>query len=182
MSRFDSNTHYNYHPGVFRGATSRQYGAGLGSAVAFGVKNFVVPVAKKYGVPLAKNFLVSAAPEVLEVFGGRKKAKAAAKTVFRNTAKRQLGLGRSRSSNYSGYKRATGNSRRRITVGTTARNRTSTALKRKRSNTRKRTKRVTTSRVTKKATKTRRRSRASATASKSGRRYRNDFFTKLLKK
>ena len=70
-------------PNFYAGSTSRQYGSGVGAAIRLGLKSFVIPLAKRYGLPLAKNFLSSAAPEVLDLINGQKKPKAAFKSAVR---------------------------------------------------------------------------------------------------
>ena len=54
----------------FAGSQARQNGSGLGSAIRKGLKGFVIPLSKKYGIPLAKLFLSTAAPEYLEILDG----------------------------------------------------------------------------------------------------------------
>ena len=96
----DTNYHSNRivstrsNPSYFAGSVNRQYGSGIGSAVRIGLRSFVIPLAKKYGIPFAKNLLTSAAPEVLELIDGKTKPKAAIKRVVKNTIKKQVGAGR----------------------------------------------------------------------------------------
>ena len=78
-------------PNFYAGSTSRQYGSGVGAAIRLGLKSFVIPLAKRYGLPLAKNFLSSAAPEVLDLINGQKKPKAAFKSAVKKTIKKQVG-------------------------------------------------------------------------------------------
>ena len=84
------------NPSFYSGSTNRQYGSGLGSALRLGLKSFVIPLAKRYGLPLAKNLVQNAAPEVLGILEGRTKPKAALKKTLRETVKKQIGSGRSR--------------------------------------------------------------------------------------
>ena len=63
----------------FVGSSRRQYGSGLGSAIRLGVRAFVLPAIKHYGIPIAKQFLKSAAPEFLDVVQGKTKVKNALK-------------------------------------------------------------------------------------------------------
>ena len=59
----------------FAGSQARQYGSGLDSAIRKGLKGFVIPRAKKYGIPSAHNFLSVFAPEVIELLDGQPKPK-----------------------------------------------------------------------------------------------------------
>ena len=92
----DVNYHYNRklssraNPSFYSGSTNRQYGSGLGSALRLGLKSFVIPLAKRYGLPLAKNLVQSAAPEVLGLIERRTKPKAALKKTLRETVKNKL--------------------------------------------------------------------------------------------
>ena len=76
------------NPSFYSGSTNRQYGSGLGSALRLGLKSFVIPLAKRYGLPLAKNLVQSAAPEVLGIIEGRTKPKAALKKIFTRNGKK----------------------------------------------------------------------------------------------
>ena len=78
------------NPSFYSGSTNRQYGSGLGSALRLGLKSFVIPLAKRYGLPLAKNLVQSAAPEVLGIIEGRTKPKSAMKKTLRETVKNKL--------------------------------------------------------------------------------------------
>ena len=106
------------NPSFYSGSTNRQYGSGLGSALRLCLKKFVIPLAKRYGLPLAKNLVQSAAPEVLGIIEGRTKPKAALKKTLRETVKKQTGSGRSRrkkkrSSTKKGRRRLSSKPRRR---------------------------------------------------------------------
>ena len=89
----DTNYHSNRivstrsNPSYFAGSVNRQYGSGIGSAVRIGLRSFVIPLAKKYGIPFAKNLLTSAAPEVLELIDGKTKPKAAIKRVVKTQSR-----------------------------------------------------------------------------------------------
>ena len=80
---------------VFASSALRQRGSGIGPLVA-GVSSFVIPLATKYALPLGKEFVKHAIPEIIEVFSGKKKAKAAFRNAAIKTAKKQLGAGRTR--------------------------------------------------------------------------------------
>ena len=67
------------NPSFYFGSTNRQYVSGLGSALRVGLKSFVIPLAKRYGLPLAKILVQSTAPEVLAIIEERTKPKAAQK-------------------------------------------------------------------------------------------------------
>ena len=79
----------------YRGV-GRQRGRGFGAvaqvigrtAIPF-LRNYVVPAAKRIGADM----LEFAAPEIGEVFSGRKSFKSAAKSVGKKTRKKQLGEG-----------------------------------------------------------------------------------------
>ena len=91
-----------YHRGV-----GRQRGRGFG-AVAQVIERTAIPFLQKYIVPAAKrvgaDLLEFAVPEIAEVVSGRKNIKAAAKSVGRETLRKQLG---------EGSRRRTGRSRKR---------------------------------------------------------------------
>ena len=70
------------------------------TAIPF-LREYIVPAAKRVGAHL----LDFAVPEIEEVVGGRKKIKAAAKSVGRQSLRKQLG---------EGSRRLTGGSRKRI--------------------------------------------------------------------
>ena len=72
------------------GGPLRQRGAGFG-ALALGVGRVALPLIKRYGIPLAKDLLRAAAPELLSVVEGKTKRKQAIKNVLRTTIKKQLG-------------------------------------------------------------------------------------------
>ena len=80
----------------YRGV-GRQLGRGFGAlAQVFGrtattfMRKYIVPAAKRVGADL----LEFAAPEIGEVFIGRKSSKSAAKSVGKKTLKKQLGEGK----------------------------------------------------------------------------------------
>lgn len=91
----DANFHLNRmdHSSMnyFRGSSNRQYGSGIGTAIKMGLRGFVIPMAKKYVVPVAKTFIQNAAPEVLDVISGNSKAKAAMKRAVSKTVRQQVG-------------------------------------------------------------------------------------------
>ena len=102
---FQSTMDVNYHTNrfiahrstgsYFVGSPSRQYGSGIGSAIKLGLKSFVLPRAKKYGVPLAKSFIGEAAPELPKVLEGSSKPKEEFRSAARTTIRKQVGGGRS---------------------------------------------------------------------------------------
>ena len=75
-------------------AVGRQTGRGFG-ALAQVIGRTAIPFLRKYVVPAAKrigaDMLQFAAPEIGEVFSGRKSFKSAAKSVGKKTLKKQLG-------------------------------------------------------------------------------------------
>ena len=77
----------------------RQRGRGLG-ALAQVTGRTAIPFLRKYIVPAAKrvgaDLLEFAVPEIAEVVSGRKNFKTAAKSVGRQTLRKQLGEGRCR--------------------------------------------------------------------------------------
>ena len=79
----------------YRGV-GRQRGRGFG-ALAQVIGRAPIPVLRKNVVPAAKrigaDMLEFAAPEIGEVFSGRKSFKSAAKTVGKKTLRKQLGEG-----------------------------------------------------------------------------------------
>ena len=79
----------------------RQRGRGFG-ALAQVIGRTAIPFLRKYVVPAAKrigaDMLEFAAPEIGEVFSGRKSFKSAAKSVGKKTLRKQLGEGSRRSS------------------------------------------------------------------------------------
>ena len=79
----------------YRGV-GRQRGRGFG-ALAQVIGRTAIPFLRKYIVPAAKrvgaDLLEFAAPEIGEVFSGRKSFKSAAKSVGKQTLKKQLGEG-----------------------------------------------------------------------------------------
>ena len=79
----------------YRGV-GRQRGRGFG-ALAQVIGRTTMPFLRKYIVPAAKrvgaDLLDFAVPEIAEVFSGRKNIKTAAKSVGRQTLRKQLGEG-----------------------------------------------------------------------------------------
>ena len=77
-------------------AVGRQRGRGFG-ALAQVIGRTAIPFLRKYVVPAAKrigaDMLEFAAPEIGEVFSGRKSFKSAAKSVGKQTLRKQLGEG-----------------------------------------------------------------------------------------
>ena len=77
-------------------AVGRQRGKGFG-ALAQVIGRTAIPFLRKYVVPAAKrigsDMLDFAAPEIGEVFSGRKSFKTAAKCVGKKTLRKQLGEG-----------------------------------------------------------------------------------------
>ena len=75
-------------------AVGRQRGRGFG-AIAQVIGRTAIPFLRKYVVPAAKRIrtdtLDFAAPEIGEVFSGRKSFKSAVKSVGKQTLKKQLG-------------------------------------------------------------------------------------------
>ena len=80
----------------YRGV-GRQRGRGFGALPQF-IGRTAIPFLRKYVVPAAKrigaDMLEFAAPEIGEVFSGRKSFKSAAKSVGKKTLKKQLGEGK----------------------------------------------------------------------------------------
>jgi len=93
-----SNHNRPLHPNLnyFQGSPYRQYGSGIGAAIKAGFKGFVIPMVKRYGIPVAKSFLQQAAPEVLNILDGSTKPKAAMKNAVKKTIRKQIGGGRRR--------------------------------------------------------------------------------------
>ena len=91
-----SNHNRPQHPTLnyFQGSPYRQYGSGIGAAIKAGLKGFVIPMVKRYGVPVAKSFLQQAAPEVLNLLDGSTKPKTAMKNAVKKTIRHQIGAGR----------------------------------------------------------------------------------------
>ena len=77
-------------------AVGRQRGRGFGSLAQI-IGRTAIPFSRKYVVPAAKrigtDMLEFAAPEIGEVISGRKSFKTAAKSVGKQTLKKQLGSG-----------------------------------------------------------------------------------------
>ena len=78
----------------FRGSPYRQYGSGFGAAIKAGLKGFVKPMMKRYGIPVAKSFLQLAAPEVIKILDGSTKPKTAMRNAVKKTILKQVGRGR----------------------------------------------------------------------------------------
>ena len=80
-----SNHNRPQHPTLnyFQGSPYRQYGSGIGTAIKAGLKGFVIPMVKRYGIPVAKSFLQQAAPEVINLLDGNTKPKAAMKNAIK---------------------------------------------------------------------------------------------------
>ena len=91
----------------YRGV-GRQRGRGFG-ALAQVIGRTAIPFLRKYVVPAAKrigaDMLEFAAPEIGEVFSGRKSFKSAAKSVGKQTLRKQLGEGSRRRTAGSKQKR-----------------------------------------------------------------------------
>lgn len=150
----------------FAGSSSRQYGSGIGSAIRVGLKSFVIPLAKRYGITLAKNFLSSAAQEVLELLDGGTKPKTALKKVVKNTIRKQVGGGRRK---------------RRKTKATRTRKRKTTTRRRRRKSSAKKSRRRKSK--PKKTTSTKKQKKQSSSSFERKRvlpRSRQDFFTSIV--
>ena len=82
----------------YRGV-GRQRGRGFG-ALAQVIGRTAIPFLRKYVIPAAKrigaDMLGFAAPEIGEIISGRKSFKSAAKSVRKQTLKKQLGSGKQR--------------------------------------------------------------------------------------
>ena len=93
-----SNHNRPQHPTLnyFQGSPYRQYGSGIGTAIKAGLKGFVIPMVKRYGIPVAKSFLQQAAPEVINLLDGNSKPKAAMKNAIKKTIRQQMDSGRRR--------------------------------------------------------------------------------------
>ena len=77
----------------------RQKGSGPGiGALLAGARTFLQPLAKKYLLPIGKELLQSAAPEIIDVVSGKRKPRAAFKRAVKKTVVKQLG-GRKRKIN-----------------------------------------------------------------------------------
>ena len=93
------SNHSRVHPtnlNYFQGSPYRQYGSGIGAAIKAGLRGFVIPMVKRYGIPVAKSFLQQAAPEVLNILDGSTKPKTAIKNALEKTIRQQTGGGRVR--------------------------------------------------------------------------------------
>ena len=95
-------------------AVGRQRGRGFG-ALAQVIGRTAIPFLRKYVVPAAKrvgaDLLEFAVPEIAEVVSGRKNFKTAAKSVGRQTLRKQLGEG-------EGSRRRTGGKKQRRIIPT----------------------------------------------------------------
>ena len=78
----------------FRGSPYHQYRRGFGAAIKAGLKGFVIPMVKRYGIPVAKSFLQQAAPEVINILDSSTKKKAAMRNAVKKTIRKQVGGGR----------------------------------------------------------------------------------------
>ena len=78
----------------FRGSPYSQYGSGFGAASKAGLKGFVTPMVKRYGILVAKSFLQQAAPELIHILDGSTKPKAAMQNAVKKTIRKQVGGGR----------------------------------------------------------------------------------------
>ena len=74
----------------FVGLTSGQYRSGIRSAFRSELKGFVLPIAKKYNVSLAKNSFGAAAPELLKMLQGSSQPKEAFRSAAKTTIRKQL--------------------------------------------------------------------------------------------
>ena len=91
-----ANQNYEIGPNsinYFRGSPYRQYGSGFGAAVKAGLKGFVIPMVKIYGIPVAKSFLQQAAPELINILDGSTKPKAAMRNAVKKAIRKQVGGG-----------------------------------------------------------------------------------------
>ena len=97
-------------------AVGRQRGRGFG-ALAQVIGRTAIPFLRKYVVPAAKrvgaDLLEFAVPEIGEVISGRKSFKSAAKSVGKQTLKKQLGEGSRRRKGAVGVREA-GSKQRKI--------------------------------------------------------------------
>ena len=85
-------TNINY----FQESPYRQYGSGIGAAIETGFRGFLIPMVKRYGIPVAKSFLQQSAPEVLNILDGSTKPTTAKKNAVKKTIRQQIGGGRER--------------------------------------------------------------------------------------
>ena len=97
---------------------NRQRGSGFG-ALAMGIGRVALPLARKFIVPAAKRIgkelLVHAAPELIDIATRKKMPKQALKNTVKNTIKKQVGAGRSKSHMSRKRKTATTTTRKRKT-------------------------------------------------------------------
>ena len=93
-----SNPNRPQHPtsNYFQGSPYRHYGSSIGTATKAGLKGFVIPMVKRYGIPVANPLLQQAAPEIINLFDGSTKSKAAMKNAIKKTIRHQMGSGRRR--------------------------------------------------------------------------------------
>ena len=105
----------------YRGV-GRQRGRGFG-ALAQVIGRTAIPFLRKYIVPAAKrvgaDLLEFAAPEIGEVISGRKSFKSAAKSVGKQTLRKQLGEGSRRRKGTVGIRQAGSKQKRIIPTKTT---------------------------------------------------------------
>ena len=103
---------------LYRGV-GRQRGRGF-DALAQVIGRTAIPSLRKYIVPAAKSvgadLLEFAVPEIAEVVSGRKKFKTAAKSVGRQTLRKQLGEGSRRGKGAVGVRQA-GSRKRKGAIG-----------------------------------------------------------------
>ena len=78
----------------FQGSPYRQCGSGIGAAIKAGLRGFVIPMFKRYGLPVAKSFLTQTAPEVLNILDRTTKPKTAMENAVKKTIRQQIGGGR----------------------------------------------------------------------------------------
>lgn len=102
---------------VYSGAL-RQRGAGIGSLLG-GISRFVIPLARKYALPIGKEFIRNAVPELVNVLEGKSKPKSAIKRATIKTVRKQVGGGR------RGVARKTSKRKKRTTISKTTRGRSS---------------------------------------------------------
>ena len=88
----------------------RQRGRGFG-ALAMGIGRVALPLVRKCIVPAAKRIgkelFVQAAPEIIDIATRKKTPKQATKNLLKNTIKKQIGAGRSKSRMSRKWKLAT---------------------------------------------------------------------------
>lgn len=114
----DANYHYNQitqrNIPVYSGQL-RQRGSGIGSLIG-GVSSFVIPLAKKYALPIGRSFLRNAAPELLDVLAGKSKPRKALKRAALKTVKQQIGGGKKRTARKTQKRKTTRVISRKVTA------------------------------------------------------------------